>query len=124
MAINDVQPVLRMFLHPEHDLSIDVPLRKLPQRGLGERGLPAGNTGGRLAIGIEEMPSRAQHARHFIKETGLVRVVIRGFDIDHRIEGLVGEGQILGVALDEIAAGQPVSFWQNAIQVGFRSSPV
>jgi hypothetical protein len=50
MAINDVQPVLRMLLHPEHDLSIDVPLRKLPQRGVGERGLPDGNTGGRLAV--------------------------------------------------------------------------
>lgn len=35
---------------------------------------------------------------------------MRGFDIDHRIEGLVGEGQVFGVALHEIQSGQLVLF--------------
>jgi hypothetical protein len=35
---------------------------------------------------------------------------VRGFDIDHRVEGLVGERQVLGVALHELQAGQIVPF--------------
>jgi predicted lipoprotein len=35
---------------------------------------------------------------------------MRGFDIDHRVEGLVDEGQVLGVTLHEIQARQIVPF--------------
>ena len=56
--------------------------------------------------------------------SGQIRIVIRGFDIDHRVKRLVGEGQALGVALHEIQAGQIVPFWQKAIPAGFKSSPV
>jgi hypothetical protein len=52
--------------------------------------------------------ARAQHAGHFAEKGGLVRVVIRGFDVHHRIKGLVGEGQVLGIALHEIQARQSV----------------
>ena len=54
------------------------------------------------------MTSRAQHARNFGEETGKVRVGSRGFEIDHRVEGLVGEGQLLCVAVHEVHAGQIV----------------
>jgi hypothetical protein len=30
---------------------------------------------------------------------------VRGFDIDHRVEGFVREGQVLGVAVHEISLG-------------------
>jgi hypothetical protein len=56
------------------------------------------------------MPSPAQHARDFAKQTGKPREAVRGFDVDHRVEGLVGEGQILGAALHELQAGQIMSF--------------
>ena len=35
---------------------------------------------------------------------------MRGFDIDHHVEGLIAEGQVLGVALHEIQAGHVVPF--------------
>jgi hypothetical protein len=56
------------------------------------------------------MPSRAQHACHLGEETGKPTVVDRGFDIDHCLEGFVGEGQVLGVALHELQASQVVPF--------------
>ena len=56
------------------------------------------------------MPSWAKHACHFGEETRKPRVVDRGFDIDHRVEGLVGEGQVLSIALHELQASQIVSF--------------
>ena len=56
------------------------------------------------------MPSRAQHPRHFGEETVEVRVGVRGFDVDHRVEGLIGKGQAFGVALHEIQARQVVPF--------------
>ncbi|CFR94672.1 Uncharacterised protein [Mycobacterium tuberculosis] len=54
------------------------------------------------------MSARAKHARHFGQEAAKVGVLVRGFDIDHRIEGFVGERQVLRVALHELQAGQPV----------------
>jgi hypothetical protein len=35
---------------------------------------------------------------------------VRGFDIDHCVEGLIGEGQVLSVALYEVQARQIVPF--------------
>ncbi|MDT7761553.1 MAG: hypothetical protein QOC63_973 [Mycobacterium sp.] len=71
---------------------------------------PLGDTVARAEIGVEEMPSRAQHAGHFTEEAGEPRVAVRGFDIDHRVEGLVREGQVFSVASHEIQAGQIVPF--------------
>ena len=70
------------------------------------------------------MPSRTQNARDFGKESGKVRVVGAGFDVDHRVEGLVVERQVLGVALHEIQAGQIVPLSANATPAGLKSSPV
>ena len=47
------------------------------------------------------MPARSKHPRHFLEETTVVRVEVRGFDVDHRVEALVGKRQILGIALHE-----------------------
>ena len=41
---------------------------------------------------------------------GKPKVVARGFDVDYRVEGLIGEGQVLGVAAHEIQAGHLVLF--------------
>jgi hypothetical protein len=63
-----------------------------------------------MDIGVGEMPSRAQHAHHLGEETRKVRVAVRGFDIEHHVEGFVVEGQVLGVASHEIRTGQIVPF--------------
>ena len=39
-----------------------------------------------------------------------MRVAVRGFDIEHHVEGFVVEGQVLGIASYEIQTGQIVSF--------------
>ena len=39
---------------------------------------------------------------------------MRSFDVDHRVEGLIGERQVLGVALHEIQAGQLCLFWHES----------
>ena len=70
------------------------------------------------------MSSWAQHARHFGEETWEVWVAVRSFDIDHGVEGFVGEGQVFGVALHEFQAGQLMPLRQNSMPAGFRSSPV
>jgi hypothetical protein len=56
----------------------------------------------RAEISVQKMPSRAQHARHFGEEAWKPRVVVRSFDIDHRVEGLSGKRQILGVAATDL----------------------
>jgi hypothetical protein len=53
-----------------------------------------------------------------------VRVEVRGFDIDHRVEGFVREGQVLSVAVHEIQAGQIVPFSAKLYTGRFKSSPV
>jgi NAD(P)-dependent dehydrogenase (short-subunit alcohol dehydrogenase family) len=58
--------------------------------------------------GINTNIVATQSARNFAEETLKVGVDVRGFDIDHRIEGLVGEGQVLGAALHEIEVRQVV----------------
>ena len=74
----------------------------------GKLRLPGCEFVGVADIGIQEMPSRAQHTLHFGEETADILVVDRGFDIDHGVEGLIWEGQALGVALHEVQAGQVV----------------
>src|SRR3954447_4274984 len=54
------------------------------------------------------MPAGAQDACRFAEKTLEVGVDVRGLDVDHRIKGFVREGQVLGVALHEIQAGQLV----------------
>ena len=60
-------------------------------------------------IGVQEMSSRPQHAHHLGEKTNEVGILVRGFDIDHRIERFIGKRQVLGVALDEIQAGHIVA---------------
>ena len=70
------------------------------------------------------MSSGAKHARHFGEEALEIWVLVRGFDIDHCVEGFVGEGQVFGVSLDEIQAGQLVALSAEVDAGRFRSNPV
>ncbi len=53
-------------------LGVDVALRELAQRSVGQGGLPNLDAGGGLAVGVQEMAARAQHAAHFVEEAGLI----------------------------------------------------
>ena len=55
------------------------------------------------------MPARGEHPRHLLEEVTVVRVEVRGFDVDHRVEAVLGERQILGIALHERQLGQIVA---------------
>jgi hypothetical protein len=57
------------------------------------------------------MASPSQDARHLGEESEKPRAMVRGLDLDHRVEEPVGEGQLLGVTLDEIQAGHVVDSW-------------
>ena len=59
---------------------------------LGQGRLPVGDVASRAKIRVQEMAFGAQHACDFGEETGEVWVGSRGLDIDHRVEGFVGEG--------------------------------
>lgn len=54
------------------------------------------------------MPARSKYTCHFLEEAREIGVLVRGFDVDDGIESLVGEGQVLRVALHEIQARQLV----------------
>ncbi len=72
---------------------------------IGKCGLPRGDGLTPAGIGIEEISPRAKHAHDFRKEASEVKVLMRSFDIDNRVKGLIGEGKVFGVPLDELKAG-------------------
>ena len=49
---------------------------------------------------------------------------MRGFDIDHLVEGLIEEGQLLGVTLHEIQTRQLVPFSTKVHAGRVESNPV
>ena len=63
-------PVLWSTFHAAHRLGVDVALRELAQRSVGQGGLPNLDAGGGLAVGVQEMAARAQHAAHFVDAEG------------------------------------------------------
>ena len=48
---------------------------------------------------------------------------MRGFDIEHRVEGFIGEGQVFGVAVNEIKARELVSFLAEGDAVSVEVQP-
>lgn len=105
-AIDQAQHLVRILLCPPQNLRIDDPPRKLAHRGFGQPRLPVGNALTEAEVSAQEMPSGAKHACHFGQELAKPRVVIRGLYVDHRVQGLVCEGQVFGVALHKVQAGQ------------------
>ena len=103
------------------NLFVDDLLGDLPHAGFRQCCLPGGEAVTIAEIGVQEMPAGAKHASHLAQETLKVRVDVRGLDVDHRIEGFVGEGQVLGVAVHELEAGQlvplPAEFDAGCVEV-------
>jgi hypothetical protein len=110
--------------YPAHNLLIDNPLGDHSHRELGKRRLPLFDLCARSDIGVQEMPSWAQYARNFCKKPRKPRIEVRCFDIDHRVEGLVIEREVLGVAVHEIQTGQIMCSPTKRNAFGFRSKPV
>ena len=75
---------------------------------VGQGCVPAGKFAADPEISVQKMSSRSEYPRHFGKEAGQPRVCVRGLDIEHRVEGFVREGQVLGVAVHEIQPGHVV----------------
>jgi hypothetical protein len=88
--------------HAAQDLAIDVLVTQDPERAGGDRLFPFGKTILELEIGVEKMPAGSQHSRDLRQETREGRITVGRFDIDYQIEGVWFEGQIFGVALDEL----------------------
>src|ERR1700742_4133969 len=110
MLTDEVPVSRRKIVQSAQNLCVDDPLGEHPHRGVGYRCLPLGEVQVTAEIDVQKTPSRAQYARYFGEETRKVWVTVRGFDIEHRVEGLIGEGQILGIAVHEIQPGQTVPF--------------
>ena len=79
------------------------------QGGVLDGGLPRGEAVAEAEIGVEEVAARSQNTSDFEEESGEVRVAMRGFDVDDSIEGGVGKGEFLGVALDEMKSWEWVT---------------
>ena len=130
-AIDHIQPVLRVFLNPAHHLRIDFPLRKHPHGAGSQSRLPFGDTDAGAQIGVQEMPGRAQHARHFGEDEELWRVTALLHDFDYEmhptldkhpqdgapilreegypeivIEGVLSHAEHLAIAVRDEALGQ------------------
>ena len=59
-------------------------------------------------IGEAEETTRLQHPRDLGQESRRVGVAVAGLDVEHDVEDPAGEGQPLGVGLQETQPGEPV----------------
>ena len=95
----------------------------VPFEGVGYRCFPLGEVQVTAEVDVEEMPARPKYPNHLGEEAVEVRVAVRGLDVEHRVEGLIGERQVLGVAVHEIQPGRLCRL-ANAMPSGLKSNPV
>ena len=107
-AADQVQVPPRVVVQPAQHVGVDLALGLHPHRQAGQSRVPLVVFEEPAEVDVEEMPARAQHPHHFGEEAIEVRVGVRGLDVEHRVEGLIGERQVLGVAVHEIQARQVV----------------
>src|SRR5690242_10352909 len=73
-ACNEVVQSMGSSSESARNLLIDEPFRQHPHRDVGKRRLPLRYPRQWSQIGVEKMPSRAQHTRYFRKETRKVGI--------------------------------------------------
>lgn len=95
--------------HASEDGFLDVAGLDDLQGGVFNGGVPSGEAVTEAEVSVEEVAAGSQDAGDFAEEGGEVGVAMRGFDVDDGIEGGVGEGEFLGVALDELELGEGVA---------------
>ena len=122
-AADQVQVPAGVVVQPAQNVGVDLALGHHPQRQAGQSRIPRVVFEEPAEIDVEEMPSRAQHPHHFGEEAVEVRVGVRGLDVEHRVEGLIGERQALGVAVHEIQSRQVVPVFGEFDAVGVEVQP-
>ncbi|MDG2122898.1 MAG: hypothetical protein P8J87_04325 [Verrucomicrobiales bacterium] len=94
---------------------------KYLQRGSGDGGLPVGDVFGEAEVGVEEVATGFEDTGDSGKEGGKIGVAVGCLDVDDGVEGAVGEGEVLGVAVDECQVFSRVAplaeFYASGVEV-------
>ena len=117
-AADQVQVPAGVVVQPAQNVGVDLALGLHPHRQAGQGRVPRVVFEESAEVDVEEMPARAQHPDHLGEEAVEVRVGVRGLDVEHRVEGLIGERQVLGVAVHEVQARQVVPAFGEGDAVG------
>src|ERR1700761_2263042 len=92
-GVDDLVRTGRVLLEAAQHLVVDDAVRDLAQAGVRQIRLPVGEVVAVAEVDVQEMPAGTQHPLDLAEKAVEVRVDVRGFDVDHGVEGLVGERQ-------------------------------
>lgn len=95
--------------HASEDGFLDVAGLDDLQGSVMDGGVPSGEAVAEAEVSVEEVAAGSEDTGDFAEEGWEVRVAMGGFDVDDGIERGFGEGEFLGVALDELELGDGVA---------------
>src|SRR5208282_6539105 len=95
MPNGKIQRARRIPAHSAQDLLVDGPRAHGPERRGLNRLSPFGKPILEAKVGIEKISPWPHYPRNLRQETRKRRVAMRGFDIDHHLEGAFSKGQVL-----------------------------
>nr|CRL78806.1 hypothetical protein CPGR_04924 [Mycolicibacterium malmesburyense] len=85
-AINPIKSLLCIQFHRANNFGVYEPIGKHPHRSVLECRIPRARAAVRPEVGVEKVSAGTQDARHFIEETGELRVVNGRLYIDDSIK--------------------------------------